>query len=155
MLSATDISQRSAHLTTENSVFLRHPGKELPFLALLFHGAARSLQCLLRVCFVSLLSFIQSNGAVPCLCAAGGRPPTGGLPDLAPVTVAILHPAAVVRRAQVWRGAGGWRSLRLAARVKLLFALVVLIVTSQPVNGIVRICSRHPRLQALTSTDHH
>lgn len=160
-----DLSHRGAHLTAENSVFLWHIGNELPFRALLLCGAVRSLQCLLSVfavCFFVLLFFIQSNGAVPCLRAAGGRSPPGGLPDLAPVTVALLHlaaPAAAgVRRAQVWQGAGGWRSLRLAVlsgTVILLLALIVLIVTSQPVNGVVRICSRHPRLQTLTSTDHH
>ena len=165
LLGETDISRGSAHLAAEKSVLLRRVGNELPFPALLLHGAARSLQCVLSVfaiSFFSLFSFTQSNGAVPRLRAAGGRSLMGGLRDLAPVAVAPLHlaapVAAAVRRAQVWRAAGGWRGLRLAVlsgTVKLLFALVVFIVASQPVNGVVRICSRHPRLQALTSTDHH
>lgn len=165
LLGETDVSRCRAHLAAEKSVLLRRVGNELPVPALLLHGAARSLQCVLSVfaiSFFSLFSFTQSNGAVPRLRAAGGRSLTGGLPDLAPVVVALLHlaapAAAAVRRAQVWRAAGGWRGLRLAVvsgTVKLLFALVVLIVTSQPVNGVVRICSRHPQLQALTSTDHH
>lgn len=126
---------------------------------LLLGGAARPLQCVLRVRFFPVLSFTQSNGGVPCHRAAGGGSPTRGLPDLAPVTVAILHPAATVGGAQVrWRWGCGWTRLSLAvlsARVGLLLALVVLIVARQPVNGVVRIRSRHPRLQALAGTDHH
>ena len=71
-----------AHLSAENSVFLGHVGKELPFLALLLLlcGAVRSLQCLLSAflpfAFLSLLCFTQSNGAVdPGLHAVGGEIP--------------------------------------------------------------------------------
>lgn len=149
---------RATHLTAESSVLLRHAGMELPFIADVLRGAVRSLQCLLGAAFLTLLSIIQSNAAVPCLRAARRRSPSGGLPNLTPVTVAVLHLAAAVRRAQVWLGCGGRRSLCLAtliAGVKLLLVLSVLIVTRQPVNGVVRIRGRHPRLQALTSNDHH
>lgn len=163
LLLETDMSHRSAHLTAEKPVFVRHTGKELPFLS----GAVMSLQRLLcgfYIHFSCFLCFTLSNGGVhvPGLSAVRGRSPAGGLPDLAPGIVALLHltfaAAAAARWAEVWRGAGGRSGLCLAVlsgTVRLRFALIVLIVTSQPVNGVVRICSRHPRLHVLTSTDHH
>lgn len=151
------MSQQGAHLTTEELIFLGHVGKE-PSFHVLLHGAAGSLQCLLGGCLFTLLSFPQFIVAVPLLHVAGGRAQTGGLLHFAPVTLAILHLTAAFGRVQVWPAPGGHRSPCLAAlpiRIKLLFAFIVLIVTGQPVNGIVRICSRHPWRQALTSTDHH
>lgn len=153
------MSQQGAHLTAEELIFLGHVGKELWFhVLLLLHGAAGSLQCLLGGCFFTLLPFTQFIVAVPLLHVAGGRSQTGGLLHFAPVTLAMLHLTAAFGRVQVWSAPGGHRSPCLAAlpiRIQLLFAFIVLIVTGQPVNGIVRICSRHPWRQALTSTDHH
>lgn len=153
------MSRRGAHLMAEDLIFLRLVGKELPFPALLLHGAAGSLQCLLGGRLFTLLPFTQSTVAVPLLHAAGGRAPAGGLLHFAPAALAVVHLTAAVGRFQVWLVArGGQRSPRLAAlpvRIKLLFALIVLIVTGQPVNGVVRIRSRHPQRQALASTDHH
>lgn len=152
------MSRRGAYLTAEDLIFLRLVGKELPLPALLPHGAAGSLQCLLGGRLFTLLPSTQSTVAVPLLHAARGRALAGGLPHFTPLTLTILNLAAAVGRFQVWPSRGGQRSPFLAAlpiRIKLLFALIVLIVTGQPVNGVVRICSRHPQRQALTSTDHH
>lgn len=156
------MSHTGAHLPAENSVSLWRV--ELPFSLLLLCGAVRSLQCSAVGFFSTLLHFKQSSSAasVPFLHAAG-RFPAGVLPDLTPHAAAFLHlaapaVAAAVRRAQALRGAGRRRSLCLAVlsgTVRLMFALVFLIVTSQPVNGVVWICSRHSQLQTLTSTDHH
>lgn len=150
--------RRGPHLTAEGLTLLRLVGKELPFPALLPHGAAGSFQGLLRGGLFALLPFTQSAVAVPLLQAAWGRAPAGGLLRLAPVTLAVLQRTAAGGRFEVWLARGGQRSPRLAAlavRIKLLLALVVLIVAGQPVNGVVRICGRHPQRQALTSTDHH
>lgn len=111
----TSMSHRDPHLTAKSSILLRRAGDELPLLVLLLFGAATPLQCLLSV-FVThfvllLLRLTQPDGVpVPCLCAARGRPPAGGLHRLAPGAVALLHlaapAAAAVGRLQVFGDAG-------------------------------------------------
>lgn len=140
-------SRGGAYLTAEDLISLRLVGKELPFPVLPLHGAGGSLQCLLGGQLFTLLPFTQSTVAVPLLHAAWGSAPAGGLLHFAPVTLTILQLTAAIGRTQLRLAWGGQRSPRLAAlpgRIKLSFALIVLIVTGQPVNGVVRICSRHP-----------
>lgn len=128
---AVDTGQRSrggAHLSGEKSSLLGLTGNEPS--SLLFSEAVASLRLL------ALLCFTQFNGVPsPCFRAAGRRPPCGRL----------VAPATFSRS-----------SIRLVeSPLRLLFAGAVVSVASEPVDGVVRICSRHPWLQVLTTIDHH